>query len=436
MDETQIKTSFKSLFCSSKIFLSPRGIRPPRPDLQMSLILQSKAAQHEASGKEALGRSRYEEAVVCFSKAINLQPGQARLHRSQAVAYLQLCDFQSAAACYKRVWILEPGSCGARLAFVYFLQGQCLFDRGLFLEALRAFNKASEMKPDCRTYEVKSLSCLVAAGRPSDGLKLVTDWMLASGATSDLYVLRARLHKQFHQDLVQVVELSEEQEEVNGQEEEQEVRGQGSVKEEAQFQLVLTYNDFAVQCFSRGLHAEAVLLLNRAVEEEKGQPGLYLNRGGEATPLPTVCFQQAVDLFSLALQCDPSAGPYYESRSKAFRKVLDLEGARRDLICTLILDPTSEELPPMLMDLFPGCSAADVLSSPEGRAVRAQLMDSIETCSASSDQQGPGEDLPKRTNQNTASQPADPQEAGRELKLCVNREEVKIPEKSLLQVPQ
>lgn len=55
-----------------------------------------------------------------------------------------------------------------------------------------------------------------------------------------------------------------------------------SVQEEAQFQLVLTYNDFAVQCFSRGLYAEATLLLNKAIEEEKGQAGLYLNRGGEA----------------------------------------------------------------------------------------------------------------------------------------------------------
>jgi len=64
------------------------------------------------------------------------------------------------------------------------------------------------------------------------------------------------------------------------------------------------------------------------------------------------CFQQAVDLFSLALQCDPSAGPYYESRSKAFRKVLDLEGARRDLICTLILDPTSEEVGALYINRF------------------------------------------------------------------------------------
>lgn len=85
------------------------------------------------------------------------------------------------------------------------------------------------------------------------------------------------------EDLVQAVELSEEEDkEVSAQTEaRKEKDGPGSVQEEAQFQLVLTYNDFAVQCFSRGLYAEATLLLNKAIEEEKGQAGLYLNRGGE-----------------------------------------------------------------------------------------------------------------------------------------------------------
>ncbi|XP_075935052.1 tetratricopeptide repeat protein 16-like [Anarhichas minor] len=140
------------------------------------------------------------------------------------------------------------------------------------------------------------------------------------------------------------------------------------------------------------------------------------------------CFQEAADMFSLAVQYDPAAGRYYESRSKAFRKLLDLEGARRDFICMLILDPTNEELPPMLMNLFPGCSAADVLSSPAGQAVRAQLMDSIQACSSSSDQQRLSEDLLKMTltNENTASQPEDPSVAGEELK------ETQITGKSLL----
>ncbi len=90
------------------------------------------------------------------------------------------------------------------------------------------------------------------------------------------------------EDLVQAVELSEQREEakerVKGQAEARAGKDElDSVEEEARFQLVLTYNDFAVQCFSRGLYAEATLLLNKAIDNEKSQAGLYLNRGGEAT---------------------------------------------------------------------------------------------------------------------------------------------------------
>lgn len=41
----------------------------------------------------------------------------------------------------------------------------------------------------------------------------------------------------------------------------------------------------------------------------------------------------------------------------------------------------------MLMSLFPGCRVSDVLSSPKGQAIRAQLMETMQACSSSSDPQ-------------------------------------------------
>lgn len=41
-------------------------------------------------------------------------------------------------------------------------QGQCLFDQGLFMEALEAFNKAAEMKPSCKAYKVRRSGSLCA----------------------------------------------------------------------------------------------------------------------------------------------------------------------------------------------------------------------------------------------------------------------------------
>ncbi len=52
-------------------------------------------------------------------------------------------------------------------------------------------------------------------------------------------------------------------------------------------QLVLTYNDFAMECFRQRHFNEAVLLLNKAIKEEKKEKGLYLNRGGTELSLPT-----------------------------------------------------------------------------------------------------------------------------------------------------
>ncbi|XP_005451528.1 tetratricopeptide repeat protein 16 isoform X3 [Oreochromis niloticus] len=569
--EAKRKSTLKRLFGSSKIFLHTEK-SCQRPDLQGSLIIQSKAAEHYTNGEEAMGKSQYERAVTCFSKAITLKPQQVQLYVSQAEAYLQLCDFQSAAACYKQAWLLEPGAFRDRLAFIYYLQGQCLFDQGFFVDALEAFSKAAEVKPGCRAHKVRSLACLTASGHHTDCLKLVNDWMASEGPTSDLYILRARLHKELNktsvcyhdvrlalalnptcpmagalqlqlreaseqarqravdkalcgelpealcminialanspedarlylfrgtlyrrmknfipaiEDIIQAVELSGEEEKEGPQEirsQKVEVRDDKaescSVQEEAQFQLALIYNDFAVQCFCKGLYAEATLLLNKAIEEEKGQAGLYLNRGGEAvTPdlsvycffkqsywyyaladyrqaeemmqpndpavrlrlaviyntLGSLCFQdgrfqEAVSMFSLAIQHNPASSRYYESRSKAFRKLLNLSGARQDFICMLILDPTHEEVAPMLMSLFPGCRVSDVLSSPKGQAIRAQLMETMQECSSSSDPQRLSEKLCNMTltNESAASQSKEPSEEGKELELCVNKEDMQI----------
>lgn len=52
-----------------------------------------------------------------------------------------------------------------------------------------------------------------------------------------------------------------------------------------------------------------------------------------------------------------------------------------------VCDAVFVQLLPMLMHLFPGCSVSDVLSSSEGRAVRAQLKDTIQAYNSSSHQQ-------------------------------------------------
>ncbi|XP_060926970.1 tetratricopeptide repeat protein 16 [Limanda limanda] len=564
-EEDPRRNSFKQLFGSSETFLVPGEKLRHRMELTGKFILQSRAAEHYSDGEEAVRKRQYEKAVICFSKAVTLQPEQSGLFVAQAESYLQLCDFQSAAACFHKAELLAPGAFSCRLAFTYYLQGQCLFHRALVPEALDSFSRAAELEPGCRVYAARRLACLAAAGRHGNCLKLVNDWMTSDGPTSDLYVLRARLHRRLQQtsqchrdvrsalalnptcpeasalllqlqdagerarlqaveralggrlpeavcrinaalencprdarlhlfrgilhrrlkdftaaieDLVQAVELSEEEEEEEGG-----VKGQvevrhrqdGPLEVEAEFQLVLTYNDFAVQCFSRGLYAEAALLLNKAIEEEKEEAGLYLNRGDCFFKQGEWCyalsdyqqaeeimrpddpalrlrlavlhntlgslhfqdgrFQEAVDMLSLSVHYDPSAARSYEDRAKSLRKLLQLDRAREDVIRTLILDPSGEELPAMLMSLFPGRCVSEVLSSPAGQQVRGQLTDAIQACGAVSEQPRRSEKLrlTTLTNESTAIQSGDSSGGGAEPRSSVDQQEAELTVRSLLQ---
>lgn len=56
---------------------------------------------------------------------------------------------------------------------------------------------------------------------------------------------------------------------------------QEDLVQQAQRQLLLTYNDFAVHCYQQGAYQESVLLLNKALKDEQREKSLYINRGGE-----------------------------------------------------------------------------------------------------------------------------------------------------------
>lgn len=47
-----------------------------------------------------------------------------------------------------------------------------------------------------------------------------------------------------------------------------------------QRQILLTYNDFAIQCYEKRFYDDAIVLLNKAIKIEKSEKGFYVNRGG------------------------------------------------------------------------------------------------------------------------------------------------------------
>lgn len=53
-----------------------------------------------------------------------------------------------------------------------------------------------------------------------------------------------------------------------------------SLTENFQRQILLTYNEFSIQCFEKGYYDDAITLLNKAIKTEKNEKGFYVNRGG------------------------------------------------------------------------------------------------------------------------------------------------------------
>nr|XP_055056720.1 tetratricopeptide repeat protein 16 isoform X3 [Misgurnus anguillicaudatus] len=497
--------SHRQTFRESKIFASKfqTAGSKEKPNMSGELLIKNKADIHYKAGVDAMSQFQFEKAVCCFSKAILLQPQQTQVYVKRAEAYLQQCDFQSAALDYRHACMLEPQTevyC-QRLAFIYYLQGQCLYDLGMFLEALEAFTRAAEIRPAFQLYHMRSLACLSALGRYSDCLRLVGNWLKTGDPSADLFVLSARLHQQLNQmalcyhdlrsavrlkpghpeALVMLKRLQESAEHYHRAAVDKELMGeltdalgkintaldynpskaryflfrgilyrrlkdfnaaiedfvlavelcgldeeapQGEMQEisealedDAQTQLVLTYNDFAVQCFSKGLYREAVVLLNKAVEKQKDESVLFINRGDcffkqcewmfaladyqlaeEMDPHNTDIwlrlavihnalglhrfndkkYQEAGDLFSVAIKYNPTAVRYYENRAKAYSKTDKLEEVKQDAIRVLILDPTNDQVVALLLRLLPGCSLSDIMSCATAQSVKKQLMAKIQ----------------------------------------------------------
>ncbi|XP_033116705.1 tetratricopeptide repeat protein 16-like [Anneissia japonica] len=451
-------------------------------------VIHHKADEHFERGRQLAAMREHRRAIICFDKALNLDTKNVVYYTHRAEAYLQLCDFQSAILNLKKACVLDPDndSYYTKLAFMYYFQGQTLFDQCLFPEALEAFSRASEMRPEVIAYHTRTVACLAALQRHGECLALVNKRLEVEQDNSDLYIMRARLHQLFrnttlcYYDLKDALNLDPYQEEartlmkqLEAKAEEyrssciqQQLQGrykdalqkitsaiannptvpeyhilrgalhrklldfnasiddyllamdksghdeQDTIYMDAQRQLLLTYNDFAVECFVRGHFNEAVMLLNKAIKGEKREKGLYINRGDCFFRLGELHFSladyhQALELdnldwnvhsriarvhfefgqldyeeqnyheaearFTLAMQHNPKVGSYYVYRAKVRFTLENQAGSRQDLLVALHLDPNHQDILALLPRLFPGKNISDVIKSKAARNAKQAL---------------------------------------------------------------
>ncbi|XP_060106625.1 tetratricopeptide repeat protein 16 [Heteronotia binoei] len=472
-----------------------RYIKSPRKWGTLEDILQERAEEHCRDGKQFFSQGEWEKAITCYTKALNLDPKKVELYEQKAEAFLQLCDFQSAALHLRKAYFmtLAKEECLARLAFILYLQGQSLYEQQVYLDALESFTQASELQPKNPLYRRRSISCLAALKRYNECLQMVNEEVVRDQKNADLFVLRARLYEYFGkptlcfynlQDALAVdpehteAQLLLEKLRKNAQKNKDQAvskalkgnlqgallkinraienipleadymlfRGsilrrlkdfskaiedyhkateickaeEGSqVGAEARVQMLLTYNDFAVQCYTKGLYEEAVLLLNKAIKGEKKEKGLYINRGDCFLKLGELNFaiadyQQALDVgpidaglqkriawlyntmglqqfkkrrypeaeayFSRAIEQNPLEPQHYLHRCKNRKFLQEVVGAKEDMATALLLNPENEEIHMLSNSLFRGESIQEVIQSKVGGLAKAVLDQRLETC--------------------------------------------------------
>ncbi|XP_030673716.1 tetratricopeptide repeat protein 16 isoform X2 [Nomascus leucogenys] len=477
------KGILQHIFGTSQVFQSICDVKPKVTGLTVPL----KVREYYSRGQQCLEQADWETAVLFFSRALHLDPQLVDFYALRAEAYLQLCDFSSAAQNLRRAYSLQQDNCKhlERLTFALYLQGQCLFEQCAFLDALNVFSHAAELQPEKPCFRYRCMACLLALKRHQACLSLITKELKQDTTNADVYILRARLynflqkphlcyrdlhgalllnpkHPQARMLLQKMVAQAQQARQdagilaVQGKLQHalqrinyaiennpldpslflfrgtmyrrlQEFDGavedflkvldmvtedQEDMVRQAQRQLLLTYNDFAVHCYRQGAYQEGVLLLNKALRDEQQEKGLYINRGDCFFQLGNLAFaeadyqqalalspqdegantrmgllqekmgfceqrrgqfQKAEDHFSMAIRHNPQKAQYYLYRAKSRQLLQNIFGARQDVATVLLLNPKQPKLSLLMTNLFPGMSVEEVLSTQIAHLARLQL---------------------------------------------------------------
>ncbi|CAI9720446.1 repeat 16-like isoform X2 [Octopus vulgaris] len=228
-------------------------------------------------------------------------------------------------------------------------------------------------------------------------------------AQAKFYFLRGILYRHINEFTLSIDDLIEALQKSTPEEKE-------TYASDAEKQLLLTFNDFSVECFTNGYFDDAIKLLNKAISVEKMQKGLYLNRAEcffqkgdynfalqdyeqalELDPLDRkhfpriseLCyllalqyytdrnFEESVVKLDKAISYSPITGQLYILRAKCKRMLQDLSGARHDILLGFHLMPTSKDILPAFGYLFPSIPTRNILTSPlaaQTRVIAEELL--------------------------------------------------------------
>ncbi|KAK3088668.1 hypothetical protein FSP39_022127 [Pinctada imbricata] len=364
-------------------------------------------------GQTLFDQRLYPEALESFTRAAEMNPENTGFHiRSMTCLAALQRHGECLALVNKRLetdnqnpdlYIMR-----ARLHEMFRNTTLCYYDikDALQLDSEHEEGKVMMEKMEKRAQDSKFTAMqLILMGKHREALQKISVAIETNPAIADFHVLRGSLHRRLGDynaaidDFLLALDKCDHNEE-------------SPVYIDAQRQLLLTYNDFAVECFTKGFYEEAIILLNKAIKGEKREKGLYVNRGDcffrqsdmnfalqdysqalEIDPNDQSIksrisvihnehgvnayqeknYAEAEEKMTLAIQYNPKVGQYYITRSRARYMLENVHGARMDLIIGLLLDPQNEDVISILSRLFPGKSIGDVINSRAAETAKIAL---------------------------------------------------------------
>jgi tetratricopeptide (TPR) repeat protein len=138
------------------------------PD-QIKEHLHNRAMMFYEKAFELFEEEKYEQTIVQLKKAFSLDSFNVQFYLLKCEAFIQLCDFNSAISTLnKLISILSlythhgdtdydklKKNIREKITFCYYMLGQTYLDNKLYVNALEAFSKASELMPNILNFKVR-----------------------------------------------------------------------------------------------------------------------------------------------------------------------------------------------------------------------------------------------------------------------------------------
>ncbi|XP_057317416.1 tetratricopeptide repeat protein 16-like [Hydractinia symbiolongicarpus] len=254
----------------------------------------------------------------------------------------------------------------------------------------------------CKEKAIKFDMC----GKPKEAIMKISHAININPSVTEYLVLRAGMHRRNLDFSAAVDDLLLAMEKLNHDPDVE-------LYVASQKQLLLTFNDFAVDCFNKGFYEEAVALLKKAIKGEKQDKALYSNRGDCFYKLGNIHFalldyQQAQELapndksinlrlsvvyndlgimeykdrkydraeeyFSLAISLNITVSAFYLSRARSRYMQEKIDEAKIDVISALYFDASNKEAFSMFARLFPAQTIEEAIKSDFGMLIIEALI--------------------------------------------------------------